>query len=119
MATKYSLLPNDTTKEVLPTSSLLLKPSPSSLKVKKYVYLLILFKMLVVIYIFSPLMFTDDCRKGYCIDDALIIPKPLPKESEKFMTYLPHSGLHNQRIALENAVYLAWVLNRTLIVPPL
>ncbi|CAG8443153.1 12261_t:CDS:1 [Funneliformis mosseae] len=38
---------------------------------------------------------------------------------EKFITYLPHSGLHNQRIALENAVFMAWALNRTLILPPL
>ena len=38
---------------------------------------------------------------------------------EKYITYLPHSGLHNQRIALENAVFMAWALNRTLILPPL
>src|SRR3954453_16435422 len=38
---------------------------------------------------------------------------------EKYLTYLPHSGLHNQRIELENAVFLAWSLNRTLILPPL
>ncbi|CAG8573448.1 19281_t:CDS:1 [Gigaspora rosea] len=38
---------------------------------------------------------------------------------EKYLTYLPHSGFHNQRIALENAIFLAWYLNRTLIIPPL
>src|SRR6266542_1430073 len=38
---------------------------------------------------------------------------------EKYMTYLPHSGLHNQRVALENAVFMAWALNRTLILPPI
>ncbi|RIB22139.1 hypothetical protein C2G38_2140349 [Gigaspora rosea] len=38
---------------------------------------------------------------------------------EKYLTYLPHSGFNNQRIALENAIFLAWYLNRTLIVPPL
>ncbi|RIB26002.1 hypothetical protein C2G38_2241034 [Gigaspora rosea] len=38
---------------------------------------------------------------------------------EKYLTYLPHSGFHNQRIALENAIFLAWFLNRTLIIPPL
>jgi len=38
---------------------------------------------------------------------------------EKYLTYLPHSGLHNQRIAFENAIFLAWALNRTLILPPL
>ena len=35
-----------------------------------------------------------------------------------YLTYLPHSGLHNQRIALENALTLAHLLNRTLLVPP-
>jgi hypothetical protein len=37
---------------------------------------------------------------------------------ERFITYLPHSGFHNQRIAFENALVLACVLNRTLLVPP-
>jgi hypothetical protein len=34
------------------------------------------------------------------------------------LSYLPHSGFHNQRIALENALVLARLLNRTLLVPP-
>ncbi|CAG8730862.1 16770_t:CDS:1, partial [Acaulospora morrowiae] len=38
---------------------------------------------------------------------------------EKFMTYLPHSGFHNQRISLENAIFIAWYLNRTLVIPPI
>ncbi|KAK9720800.1 hypothetical protein K7432_003902 [Basidiobolus ranarum] len=44
--------------------------------------------------------------------------KPEEKQEEKFLTYLPHSGFHNQRIALENAILLARYLNRTLLVPP-
>ncbi|GBB95784.1 hypothetical protein RclHR1_02610021 [Rhizophagus clarus] len=40
-------------------------------------------------------------------------------EEEKFISYLPHSGFHNQRISVENAIFLAWYLNRTLILPPL
>ncbi|KAH0825978.1 hypothetical protein J3R83DRAFT_7573 [Lanmaoa asiatica] len=35
-----------------------------------------------------------------------------------YLAYLPHSGLHNQRIALENGLTLAHLLNRTLLVPP-
>lgn len=38
--------------------------------------------------------------------------------AEKFLAYLPHSGFHNQRIALENALVLARILNRTLLLPP-
>lgn len=47
---------------------------------------------------------------------------PLFQESssteERFLAYLPHSGLSNQRIELANALLLAALLNRTLIVPP-
>ncbi|KAF9453938.1 hypothetical protein P691DRAFT_718317 [Macrolepiota fuliginosa MF-IS2] len=38
---------------------------------------------------------------------------------ERYLAYLPHSGFHNQRIAFENALVLARLLNRTLIVPPI
>ncbi|OBZ86255.1 hypothetical protein A0J61_05692 [Choanephora cucurbitarum] len=36
---------------------------------------------------------------------------------ERYVTYLPHSGFHNQRIELENAFLLAAYLNRTLLLP--
>ena len=45
-------------------------------------------------------------------------PNPEVRLNEKFLSYLPHSGFHNQRIALENALVLARLLNRTLLVPP-
>ncbi|ORZ16357.1 hypothetical protein BCR42DRAFT_451318 [Absidia repens] len=45
--------------------------------------------------------------------------KRYPPDGEKFITYLPHSGLHNQRVALINSVILAKALNRTLIMPEL
>ncbi|KAF9159116.1 hypothetical protein BGX20_003087, partial [Mortierella sp. AD010] len=45
-------------------------------------------------------------------------PRPVA-EGEKFLAYLPHSGLHNQLISLENALRLAAHLNRTLLLPPL
>ncbi|KAF9528507.1 hypothetical protein CPB83DRAFT_883472 [Crepidotus variabilis] len=38
---------------------------------------------------------------------------------KRYMTYLPHSGFHNQRIAFENALVLAYALRRTLIIPPI
>ncbi|KAG1770277.1 hypothetical protein EDD22DRAFT_977260 [Suillus occidentalis] len=40
-----------------------------------------------------------------------------PTPDTKYLSYYPHSGLHNQRIALENALILAKALNRTLLVP--
>ncbi|CAO3666640.1 unnamed protein product [Umbelopsis ramanniana] len=39
-------------------------------------------------------------------------------QGEKFISYMPHSGLSNQRVELENALLLASYLNRTLILPP-
>jgi hypothetical protein len=48
------------------------------------------------------------------------VPEPYNNKSshhEKFITYLPHSGFHNQRIELENALLLASYLNRTLLLP--
>ncbi|GAA5875002.1 hypothetical protein JCM8547_002146 [Rhodosporidiobolus lusitaniae] len=41
-----------------------------------------------------------------------------PSPSERFLAYSPHSGYHNQRISLENALTLAFLLKRTLLVPP-
>ncbi|RCI02714.1 hypothetical protein CU098_011424 [Rhizopus stolonifer] len=44
--------------------------------------------------------------------------KTLSKQKqEKYITFLPHSGLHNQRIGLLNALILAKALDRTLILP--
>ncbi|KAF9410719.1 hypothetical protein BGZ94_001554 [Podila epigama] len=40
-----------------------------------------------------------------------------PSTDEKYLTFLPHSGFHNQRSELENALVLARLLNRTLIIP--
>ncbi|KAG0572360.1 hypothetical protein KC19_VG088500 [Ceratodon purpureus] len=37
---------------------------------------------------------------------------------DKFMYYAPHSGLNNQIMELRNALTIAKILNRTLIVPP-
>jgi hypothetical protein len=44
----------------------------------------------------------------------------LPKLDEKqYLSYLPHGGFHTQRIALENALTLCRLLDRTLLLPPL
>lgn len=51
--------------------------------------------------------------------DPFPIPRPKPiLPQNRYITYLPHSGFHNQRIALENALTLAYTLNRTLLIPP-
>ncbi|KAF8605168.1 hypothetical protein BDV93DRAFT_491405 [Ceratobasidium sp. AG-I] len=41
-----------------------------------------------------------------------------PNAPRRFITYLPHSGFNNQRIALENAMLLSYILNCTLVAPP-
>lgn len=47
-------------------------------------------------------------------------PYPLSPEvtDEKYLSFLPHSGYHNQRISVQNALRLAVHLNRTLLLPP-
>ncbi|CAI2179328.1 5387_t:CDS:2 [Funneliformis geosporum] len=42
-----------------------------------------------------------------------------PTYDEKFLTYLPHSGFHNQHGSLMNAMMLSYITNRTLILPPI
>jgi hypothetical protein len=42
----------------------------------------------------------------------------LKTTEERYLAYLPHSGLSNQRIELANALLLAHMLERTLIIPP-
>ncbi|CAG8511265.1 6808_t:CDS:1 [Funneliformis mosseae] len=130
MATKYVKLPTNN-NNVLPTTTPQRQPSSSFLSnIRKYVYLLIL------ITFFALFAFSDELSSIFILDNPETCDKmisggcvtfvensekfiPLPKDEEKYMTYIPHSGFHNQRIALENAVYLAWYLNRTLILPPI
>lgn len=50
---------------------------------------------------------------------SLSEPKLPLLPDEKFLAYTPHSGYHNQRISLENALTLSYMLNRTLLLPPL
>lgn len=58
--------------------------------------------------------------------DISVRPHPFASSSlpisstttERFLAYSPHSGYHNQRISLENALTLAFLLKRTLLVPP-
>ena len=54
--------------------------------------------------------------------DSIISASPMsyyPTPDEGYLTWLPHSGFHNQRVSFENALILARLLNRTLIVPPM
>ncbi|KAF8302051.1 hypothetical protein DL93DRAFT_2173265 [Clavulina sp. PMI_390] len=42
-----------------------------------------------------------------------------PSSKDRYLTWLPHSGFHNQRVSFENALILAHILNQNLIVPPI
>ncbi|XP_057510465.1 O-fucosyltransferase 30 [Actinidia eriantha] len=43
---------------------------------------------------------------------------PNPSRGKKFLWYAPHSGFSNQLSEFKNAILMASILNRTLIVPP-
>ena len=45
-------------------------------------------------------------------------PPPCSSPDERYLAYEPHSGFHNQRVSLVNALALAKLLNRTLLLPP-
>jgi len=54
------------------------------------------------------------------VQDAYHQPTQLRlSPGRKYLTYLPHSGFHNQRIAFENALVLSFALGRTLLAPPI
>ncbi|KAF0505744.1 ciga protein [Gigaspora margarita] len=75
---------------------------------KKYLY----------IFLFT-ILFATSYLIGYKSLSSSNNFKNLTVHQEKYLTYLPHDGFNNQRIELENAIFLAWFLNRTLIIPPL
>ena len=68
-------------------------------------------------HLFRPLATSSSSSQPDLIQTYQQHPRARP--DEKFLSYLPHSGFHNQRIALENALVLARLLNRTLLVPPI
>ncbi|XP_057743221.1 O-fucosyltransferase 30 isoform X1 [Arachis stenosperma] len=51
-------------------------------------------------------------HSGQCSSQALAL-------GEKFVWYAPHSGFSNQLSEFKNAILMAGILNRTLIVPPI
>ncbi|KAI9268007.1 hypothetical protein BDA99DRAFT_504602 [Phascolomyces articulosus] len=51
-------------------------------------------------------------------DQEFLPPGDGTDPNEKYLGFYPHSGFHNQRIALVNALLLAERLNRTLLLPP-
>jgi hypothetical protein len=57
----------------------------------------------------------DKSRRRRGEDDEL---RTFLADEEKFMYYAPHSGFNNQVMELRNALTIAKILNRTLIVPP-
>ncbi|CAI2173984.1 14210_t:CDS:1 [Funneliformis geosporum] len=61
----------------------------------------------------------NDVKSSFSNPSTCSDPNGVVSNEERYMTYLPHSGFHNQRNSLENAVFLSWVLNRTLIMPPI
>ncbi|KAJ4483670.1 hypothetical protein J3R30DRAFT_3450660 [Lentinula aciculospora] len=61
----------------------------------------------------------DEIFKVIEVDPHIEDCPHIDSRQQKYLSYLPHSGFHNQRIALENALTLSGILNRTLLVPPI
>ncbi|BGP28789.1 hypothetical protein JCM10296v2_000525 [Rhodotorula toruloides] len=67
----------------------------------------------------------DDFVDDNGVSEIRIKPLPRPRvpnledREERYLGFLPHSGYHNQRIALQNALLLGKLLKRTVLVPPI
>jgi len=57
-------------------------------------------------------------RRDFDIETYLLKGKWFQR-SKKYLVYQPSGGLSNQRIEMENAMLVARILNRTLVVPPI
>lgn len=80
--------------------------------------LLIFITSLILIFFFfithnpisnSTLPFSRNTQSTHC-------SQKIP--GQRFLMYAPHSGFSNQLSELKNAVLMAFILNRTLVVPP-
>jgi len=72
-------------------------------------------------YLFSTRWARQDILAAKYATDNLTTPQADLSDTpnaERYLTYLPHGGFHNQRIALENAFTMSHILNRTLVLPP-
>lgn len=74
-------------------------------------HLLLLFVIVLFIFFISSTQYTISTSSPP-------IAASQEQHQTKYLAYLPHSGLSNQRIELSNALMLAYMLNRTLIIPP-
>ncbi|EJT97568.1 hypothetical protein DACRYDRAFT_119244 [Dacryopinax primogenitus] len=90
------------------------------------ILLILILALLILLYLFIYFYF-------YPTPQPLLLQQPHPSLSlpdfpptpwppsrpptERYLTYLPHSGLHNQLIELQNALLLASLLGRTLLLP--
>lgn len=72
--------------------------------------------IIVSIFILSSIFFTAYFL--FLEQESSALKKLNTSQPEKYLAYLPHSGLSNQRIELANALLLAYLLKRTLIIPP-
>ncbi|CAO3647569.1 unnamed protein product [Cunninghamella echinulata] len=84
----------------------------------KYIWTLCLSGLACLIVLFIKLQWQTEIVINLNTNNNKYHKSPsLQLSDEKYLTFLPHSGLHNQRIALINALVLAKTLNRTLILP--
>ncbi|KAF0421754.1 CigA protein [Gigaspora margarita] len=87
----------------------------------RFIFFLSLCLLLIVVFLYktsNTLSVDPDATYTQDIDVFRHIEYTISPD-EKFLAYLPHSGYHNQRIALGNALLLAKLLNRTLLLPPI
>ncbi|KAI0055487.1 hypothetical protein BV25DRAFT_1833133 [Artomyces pyxidatus] len=107
-----------TTRRLITLQSLVLILAIASFSCFASVFYLISFSLLDFQSV--PTTFQQFKARIVLVDVGAASPKSYVADTTqvRYLSYLPHSGFHNQRIAFENALFLAQILNRTLLVPP-
>ncbi|PIA61762.1 hypothetical protein AQUCO_00200033v1, partial [Aquilegia coerulea] len=79
--------------------------------------------LLIFIFIFSYTEITKSFLSNSYSNSLISLKFPqcgsINKGEEKFLWFAPHSGFSNQFSELKNAILMASILNRTLIIPPI
>ncbi|GMH22779.1 hypothetical protein Nepgr_024622 [Nepenthes gracilis] len=82
---------------------------------------LLCFSLLTIPFLllfFLFLFYKQDSPSVFRLSTNSLYPCSMRTHGERFLWYVPHSGFSNQLLEFKNAILLAAILNRKLIVPP-
>ncbi|XP_023532697.1 O-fucosyltransferase 30-like [Cucurbita pepo subsp. pepo] len=81
--------------------------------------LALLFSFLFLLYLFSSSSSSFTSSTAFSTYDSRQCNSRILDLGERFLFYAPHSGFNNQLSEFKNAILMAGILNRTLVIPPI